>query len=166
MIDGLEEGDELLFRKGSTTEEGKNPTTTVASHQEQYPDGKMIFERMMEPFGVEVNFKSTTNPLTDPTQTSKVPEPSNSEAAFIATTSNRDDSKDRAPLDMATDPFTPVKFGIGTFNDQVHTLSSHRVELEINGLAELSETVESEQFTEANTSHILKHWTDSTTVRL
>ena len=121
---------------------------------------------MMETFGVGLSFKSTTNSPTDLTQTAKVPEPSNSEAAFIATTSNRDDSKDRAPLDMATDPFTPVKFGIGTFNDQVHTLSSHRVELESNELAKLSETVETEQFTGANISHILRHWTDSTTVRL
>ena len=126
----------------------------------------MMFERMMEPFGVEMNFKFITNPLTDPTQTSKVPEPSNPEAAFIATTSNRDDRKERAPLDMATKPFIPVKFGIGTFNDQVHTLSSHRVELQINELAELSETVDNEKFAEANTSHILRHWTDSTTVRL
>ena len=34
MTDVLEEEDELLFRKGSTTEEGKNTTTIVASYQE------------------------------------------------------------------------------------------------------------------------------------
>ena len=63
----------------------------------------MMFEKIMEPFGVGVSFKATTNPPTDTTQTAKVPEPSNSEAAFIATTSNRYDSKERAPLDMATE---------------------------------------------------------------
>ena len=64
VADGLEEKDEGLFRKGSTTEEGENPTNYVISHQDQYPEGNNIFERMVEPFGVVVSFKATTNPPT------------------------------------------------------------------------------------------------------
>ena len=166
MSDGLEEEDELLCCKGITTEEGTNTTTIVASHQEKYPEGKMRFERMMEPFGVGVSFKATTNTPTDPTQTAKVPETSNSEATFITMTSKIDEIKERAPLDMATEPFTHVKFGIGTSNYQGQTLSSHRVELEINGLAELSETVETEHFVGDTTSHIPRHWKYRKNVRL
>ena len=120
----------------------------------------------MKPFGFGVSFKATTNLPTDPNQTTKVQDPSNPEATFITTPSKINDSKERVPLDMATETFTPVKFGISTFKDQGQTLSSHRVEPEIKGLAELSETVETENFVEATTSHILGHWKYNTTVRL
>ena len=110
--------------------------------------------------------KATNNPPTEPTQTAKVPEPSNPEAAFITATSKINDRKERAPLDMATETFTPVKFRIGTSNDQVQTISSQRVELEVNVLAKLSKTVENEHFKGATTSHILRHWKDNKTVRL
>ena len=43
MEDILEEEDELLFHKGSSTEEETNIMTNVASNKEQYPEGKMIF---------------------------------------------------------------------------------------------------------------------------
>ena len=43
MADILEEEDELLFHKGSSTEEETNLMTNVASNQEQYPEVKMIF---------------------------------------------------------------------------------------------------------------------------
>ena len=33
-------------------------------------------------------------------------------------------------------------------------------------MAKLSETAETEHFADANTSHILRHWKDNTTVRL
>ena len=42
MADAVEEEDDSLFRKGSTTEEGADPTTIVASRQEQYPEGEMM----------------------------------------------------------------------------------------------------------------------------
>ena len=45
MVDGPEEEDEGLFRKGSNTEEETNPTTIVASYQKQYPEENMMFER-------------------------------------------------------------------------------------------------------------------------
>ena len=117
VADGPEEEDNLLFRKGSTTEEGTNTTTIVASHQEQYPEGKMMLDRIMEPFGVWVSFKATTNPSTYPTKTAKVPEPSNPEATCITVTSNINSRKEREPLDVATENFTFVKTGIGTFKD-------------------------------------------------
>ena len=64
----------------------------------------MMFEKIMEPFGVGVgvSFKATTNPPTDTTQTAKVPEPSNHEATFITATRNMNDIKERETLDMAT----------------------------------------------------------------
>ena len=49
---------------------------------------------------------------------------------------------------MATGLVTPVKIGIVTFKDQGQTLSSRIVELEIKILVELSETVETDHFTE------------------
>ena len=45
MAHSSKEEDELLFHKGSSTEEYTNPLTTVASHHEQYPEGKIIFEK-------------------------------------------------------------------------------------------------------------------------
>ena len=124
MAYGMEEEDERLFLKGSTTEEGENPTTTVASHKDQYLEEKMMFERRAEHFGVRVSLKITTNPQTEPTQTAKVPYPTISKAAFITVT-----SKEKTPLDMATGPLTPFKFGISTLKYQGQNLSSHRVEL-------------------------------------
>ena len=67
---------------------------------------------------------------------------------------------------MATLSFTPVKFGISTFKYQGQTLSSHRFETERKGLSKLSKAVETEHFTEATTSHILRHWKENTSVRL
>ena len=67
MADDPEEEDEGIFHKGSTAEEGENPTTADASHQDRYLEGKMIFERMVEPFGVGLSFEATTNPLTETT---------------------------------------------------------------------------------------------------
>ena len=95
MADGPEEEDELLFRKGITTEEGTNPMTDVASHQEQYPEGNIMFDRIMEPFGFGVSLKATTNPPSEPTQTAKVPDPSNPEAIFITATSKMEYIKER-----------------------------------------------------------------------
>ena len=43
MADGPEEEYEGLFRKGGNIAEGINPTTTVASYQEQYQEVNMIF---------------------------------------------------------------------------------------------------------------------------
>ena len=118
MAYGMAEEDGLLFRKRITTEEGGNPMTTVASHQEQYRDGKMMFEIIRGPLGFGVSFKYITNPPTEPTQTAKVPEPSNPEATFITATRNINDSKEGAPLGMAKEHFMPVKFGISTFKYQ------------------------------------------------
>ena len=56
MADISEEEDELLLHKGISTEEETNLMTTVALHQEQYSDGKIILEKIMEPFGVGVSF--------------------------------------------------------------------------------------------------------------
>ena len=70
MLDGLEEEYEGLLHKGSTTEEGENPRTSVASHQDQYLEGNMIFERMGEPFGVGLIFEATKNPPEEPIHTS------------------------------------------------------------------------------------------------
>ena len=91
MADGLEEEDEGLFRKWSTTEDETNPANTVASYQEQYQEGNIIFERRVELFGVRVSFKATTNPPIDPTQTAKVLETNNPHAPFITETSKKDD---------------------------------------------------------------------------
>ena len=121
---------------------------------------------MMEPFGVGVSFEATTNPPTDLTQTVNTPEPTNPKAILITSKSKIDDSKERAPLNVATGPFTHIKIGIGTFKDQGQNLSSQRVEMAIKGLAELSETTESDQFVEATTSHILRQWKENKTVIL
>ena len=45
MAHSSEEEDKLLFHKGISTEEYTNLMSTVASHHEQYPEGKMIFEK-------------------------------------------------------------------------------------------------------------------------
>ena len=118
MADGPDEEDEGLSRKESTTEERTNPTTTVTSYQEQYQDGKMMFEKRVKHFGVVVSFKATTNQPTDSTQTAKVPDPTKPNAPFITETIKKDNIKENMPLDMATGPLTPVKFGMGTFKDQ------------------------------------------------
>ena len=120
----------------------------------------------MEPFGFGVSFKATINPSTEPNQTANFPDPSNPEATFMTVTSKINDIKEREPLDMATLPFTPVKVWVGTSNFQGQTLSSHIDELEIKGLSQWIETVQTEHFKEATTSHILRHWKDNTTVRL
>ena len=151
--------------KGSTTEEGTN-TSDVSLHQDQYPEGNIIFERIMEPFQVGVSFETTTNPPTETTQTSDILDPTNPKAILITATSKIDDSKERASLDLSTGPFTHIKIGIGTFKDQGQNLSSQRVEMAIKGLAELSETTESDQFVEATTSHILRQWKENKTVIL
>ena len=95
----------------------------------------MMFERRVEPFGFGVSFKATTNPYTDPTQTSKFPDPMNPKSRIIADTSKKGDSKQKTPLDMATGSITSVKFGMGTFKDRGQIISSHTFELEIKGLA-------------------------------
>ena len=117
---------------------------------------------MVEPFGVGGSFYATNNPPTEPTQTAEIPEPTNAKAIFITATSKIYDSKERAPLDVVTGLFTPIKIGIDTFKYQVQTLSSQRVELEIKGLAKLSETAETDHFAEATTRHILRQWKDNT----
>ena len=77
MPDSLEEEEESLFHKGRSNEEETNSMTTVDSRQDKYPEGKMTFEKIMEPFGVGVSFKATINSSTEPNLTAKVPEPSN-----------------------------------------------------------------------------------------
>ena len=80
----------------------------------------MTFEKMIEPFEVGVSFKAISNPPTESKLTIKVPETSNPEAIFITVTSKINNSKEGAPLNMATVPFPPVKFGISTFKYQGH----------------------------------------------
>ena len=166
MVDVPKEEYKGLFRKGSTTKEGKNPRTAVASHQDQYLEGNIIFEWMVKPFGVGVSFEATTNPPTEPIHTANIPDPTKPKAIFITATSKMDDSKERAPLDVATGLVTPVKIETVTFKGQGKNLSSQRVELDIKGLDELSETEDTDHFVEATTSHILRHWKDNTTVIL
>ena len=118
-----------LFFKGRTNEEGTNTLTAVASYHDQYQEGNMMFYIRVEPFGVGVSFNATTNPPTQPTQTAKLPDPTNPNAPFITDTSNMDVSKENTPLDMATVTLTPDKLLIETFKDQGQPLSSHTVEL-------------------------------------
>ena len=168
MAVGPEEEDEGLFRKGINTEGGTNPRTIVASYHERSQEEMMMFEGRveLEAFGVGTSFKAITTPLIDPTQIVKAIDPMNSKAPFITETSNEDTSKEKTPLGVAAVPPTLAKVGMGKFKDQGQPLSYHTVQLEIKGLAELSETAETEHFTEATTSHILRHWKDNTSVRI
>ena len=110
-------------------------------------------------------FKVTTNPLIESTQTAKAADPTNLKAHFINETSNKEYSNQNMPLGMVAVPFTPVNFVMSRLKDQGQPLSSHTVELKIKGLAELSETSETEHFAEATTSYILRYWKDNTIVR-
>ena len=168
MAVGPEEEDEGLFRKGINTEGGTNPRTIVASYHERSQEEMMMFEGRveLEAFGVGTSFKAITTPLIDPTQIAKAIDPMNSKAPFITETSNEDTSKEKTPLGVAAVPPTLAKVGMGKLKDQGQPLSYHTVQLEIKGLAELSETAETEHFTEATTSHILRHWKENTSVRI
>ena len=126
----------------------------------------MIFERMGEPFGVGLIFEATKNPPEEPIHTSQIPDPTKPKAFFITATSKMGKSKERAPLDVSTGLVIDVKVGTVTFKDQGQILSSQRIELDIMGLAELSEMADTDHFAEANTSHILRHQKDNTNVRL
>ena len=89
----------------------------------------MMFYIRVEPFGVGVSFNATTNPPTQPTQKSKLPEQTNPKAPFITDTNKKDVSKEDTPLDMATGTLRPNKLRIDTFKDQGQPLYSHTVEL-------------------------------------
>ena len=110
------------YAKISPLSKGTSPTTAVASHPDLYPEGKMIFKRMVEHFGVGVVFEAPTNPPIEPNQTAKITDPTNPKAIFITATNMMKKSKQREPLDVATGLVTPVKIGIVTFKDQGQTL--------------------------------------------
>ena len=63
-----------------------------------------MFERRVEPFGVGMSFKVTTNPPTDPTQTAKVTDPMKPKAPFITETMKGDYSNENTPLGLTTGP--------------------------------------------------------------
>ena len=165
IADGLEEENEGLFRKGINTEDGTNPRTVV-SYQEQSQEETVMFERRAEPFEYGMSFKATTTPLLKTTKIAKLTDPTNHKTPFITETSNKDDSKENTPLDVAALHLTLAKAGMSTLKDQGEPLSSHRVQLKIKGLAELSEMAETEHFTEATTNHILGHWKYNTRVSI
>ena len=57
---------------------------------------------------------ATTNPLIEPTQTTKVTDPTNPKAPFITETNKKNNMKENIPLGMAAVPLTPVNFGMIT----------------------------------------------------
>jgi len=158
-----------LFHNTMNAEKVINTKTVVASYQEQSQEENVISERSMEPFGVGTSSKSTTTPLTEPTQTAKTTDLKvlvNSWGPFINETSKKSNSKEDMFRGVAAVLPTLVEVGMSTFKDTGQPLSFHTVDLEIKGLMEFSEGMESEHFIAATKRHIREHWKDNANVAI
>ena len=163
MADGLKERQMGLFRKGSNNEEGTNTKTVVASYHEQSQ------ERRMGPFGPGTSSKVTTTSLIEGTQTAKATDLRvlmNPWDPFITETNKKGDSKEKMFWGVAMESPTLVKVEMSTFKDPDQPPSFHTVELEIKGLVDFSEAMDTEHFTLATTSHIWGHWKDDRNVKI
>ena len=109
-----------LFRNRRNTEKVKNTKTVVASYQEQPKEENVMPERILEPCGDGTSSKSTTTPLTDPTQTANTTDLRflvNSWGPFINETSRKGDSKEDMFWVVSAVLPTIAEVVISTFKD-------------------------------------------------
>ena len=177
MSDYVQERDEphrarRLLRGSNTEEVSKSKSVImIASHQERSWEESMVLERRAELFGGGMRFKAAEVALAGPIHESKTVTNLRlleNPILFTTDTSKKEGVKDDNESHVATLPLPPTlaKGQKSPSKDQIQTLFLPTIELKIKGLAEFCDSMESEQFAEATTKHILSHWKNHRSVTI